>query len=107
MMFLNNLFEKCIRFRILNPKVLSVANSCDYNEMAKIVYRQMPAPRDLPPKSPPPPARVRMQKPPTVEANFQCKSPGVRGGIVMAKIDSCITRCINAFDKTLIDTNLS
>ena len=37
--------------QILNPKVLSVANSCDENPyMAKIVYRQVgPTPKRSPP----------------------------------------------------------
>ena len=47
--------------------MLSVANSCDYNEnskkMSKIVYRQMPAPRDLPPQIPAPRVKIKMQKP--------------------------------------------
>ena len=35
----------------ITPEVISVTNSCDYNEnskLAKIVFRQMPAPWDLP-----------------------------------------------------------
>ena len=43
--------------QILNPKLLSVANSCDKNEnqkMAKIVHRHMPASHDLPQKIPSP-----------------------------------------------------
>ena len=46
--------------------------------MAKIAYREMPAPRDLP-KQIPPGAKIRMQKPQS-GANFRCKSPAVRGG---------------------------
>ena len=51
----------------------------------------MPAPRELPQQHPrpPPPAKLGC-KSLRVEANFWCKSPGVRGGMVMAKIDSCI-----------------
>ena len=74
--------EKRIKFQILNPKVLSVANSCDYNEipkMAKIVYRQMPAPRDLFPKIPATGQKLGC-KSPRVGENFRCKSPGVRRG---------------------------
>ena len=44
--------------------------------MAKIVYRQMSAPRELSQQIPP--AKGRMQKP-QGGANFWCKSPGVRG----------------------------
>ena len=47
--------------------------------MAEIVYRQMPAPRDIPQKMPAPRAKIRMQKPQS-GGEFQCKSPGVRGG---------------------------
>ena len=46
--------------------MLSVANSCHYNENSKnskIVYRQMPAPRELPQQIPAPRAKGRMQKP--------------------------------------------
>ena len=49
----------------------------------------MPAPRELPQQIPAPLAKARMQKP-QVGANFWYKSLGVRGGMVMAKIDSCI-----------------
>ena len=48
--------------------------------MAEIVYRQMPTPRDLPKKNPRPPGEKLGCKSPRVGANFQCKSPGVRGG---------------------------
>ena len=50
----------------VNPKVLSVANSCHYNEnskMANIVYRQMPTPWELPQQIPAPQAKAWMQKP--------------------------------------------
>ena len=59
--------------------------------MVKIVNRQMPVPRELPQQIPTPWAKARMQSL-RVGANFWCKSPGVCGGMVMAKIDSCITR---------------
>ena len=55
--------------------------------MAKIVYSQMPAPRDLPQQIPR--AKIRVQKPQN-GAKFRCKSPGVREEMVMAKIDSWI-----------------
>ena len=59
--------------------------------MAKIVYRQMPAPRELSQQIPAPRAKARMQSP-RVGANCWCKSPGVRGGMVMDEIDTCITK---------------
>ena len=54
--------------------------------MAKIVYRQMPAPWELVLA---PRAKARVQKP-HGGANFWYKSPGVRG-MAMDKIDACIT----------------
>ena len=65
--------------QILNPKVLSVpilAITMKIPKMAKVVYRQMPAPRDLPPKIPALRAKIRMQKP-QIGGNFLCKSSGV------------------------------
>ena len=46
--------------------MLSVASSCHYNgnsKMAKIVYRQMPAPRELSQQIPAPRLKARTQKP--------------------------------------------
>ena len=46
--------------------MLSVANSCHYNENfknGKNVYGQMPSLGNYPQKSPPPGAKARMQKP--------------------------------------------
>ena len=58
--------------------------------MAEIVYRQMPAPRDIPQKIPAPRAKIRMQKPQS-GGEFSVQIPGgARGGMVMAKIDNCI-----------------
>ena len=58
--------------------------------MAKIVYRQMPAPWKLPQQMPAPRQKLEC-KSPRVGANFWCKSPGVRGGrMVMDEIDTCI-----------------
>ena len=58
--------------------------------MAEIVYRQMPAPRDIPQKMPAPRAKIRMQKPQS-GGEFSVQIPGgARGGMVMAKIDNCI-----------------
>ena len=59
--------------------------------MAEIVYRQMPAPRDIPQKIPAPRAKIRMQKPQS-GGEFSVQIPGGArgGGMVMAKIDNCI-----------------
>ena len=60
--------------------------------MEKIVYRQMPAPRDLPQQIPAPRAKARMQKP-QGGGKFLVQIPGgARGGMVMTKIDSCIKK---------------
>ena len=62
-------------------------------KMAEIVYRQMPAPRDIPQKMPTPQAKIRMQKPQS-GGEFSVQIPGgARGGMVMAKIDNCIIDC--------------
>ena len=48
--------------------------------MAEIVYRQMPAPRDIPQKIPAPRAKIRMQKPQS-GGEFSVQIPeGARGG---------------------------
>ena len=60
--------------------------------MADIVYRQMPAPRELPQQIPAH-GQILGCKSPRVRANFWCKSLGVRGGgggMVMDEIDTCI-----------------
>ena len=65
--------------------------------MAEIVYRQMPAPRDIPQKIPAPRAKIRMQKPQS-GGEFSVQIPGGArggGGMVMAKIDNCIRLAIN------------
>ena len=49
-------------------------------EIAKIVYRQMPAPQDLPQQIPASREKARMQEPQS-GAHFWCKSPGVRDGM--------------------------
>ena len=49
-------------------------------KMAEIVYRQMPAPRDIPQKIPAPRAKIRMQKPQS-GGEFSVQIPGgARGG---------------------------
>ena len=50
--------------------------------MAKIVYRQMPAPRELPQQIPAPGQKLGCKSP--RGANVWCKSPGVRGGQIPA-----------------------
>ena len=57
--------------------------------MARIIYRQMTVPRELP-QQPPPPGQKLGYKSPRMRANFWCKSTGVLGGMVMAKSDNCI-----------------
>ena len=61
--------------------------------MAKIVYRQMPAPRELPQQIPAPRAKARMQKP---QGGSKClvQIPGGarKGGMVMDEIDTCINK---------------
>ena len=42
-------------------------------------------------------AKARIQKP-QGGANFWCKSSGVRGGIVMDEIDTCIEHCKGSFE---------
>ena len=60
--------------------------------MAEIVYRQMPAPRELSQQIPAPWAKARMQKPQGV-GKFLVQIPrGARGGeMVMDEIDTCIS----------------
>ena len=59
-------------------------------KMANIVYRQMPAPRELPQQISAPEQKLGC-KSPRVGANFWCKSPGVHGGMIMDEIDTCIS----------------
>ena len=58
--------------------------------MAKIVYKQMPAPRELSQKIRPPPAKVRMQKSKGGGGKFLVQIPGGARGMVMDEIDTCI-----------------
>ena len=59
-------------------------------KVAKTVYRQMPANRDLSQQIPDPGQKLG-PKSPRAGTNFKCKSTGVHGeGMVTAKIDSCI-----------------
>ena len=78
----------------INPKVLSVTNSCHYNEnskMAKIVCRQIGC------------------KSPRVGANVWCKSSRVRGGggggggIVIDEIDTCVRSFMSELNKSFHD----
>ena len=58
--------------------------------MAKIVYRQMPTPRELPQQMPAPRAKARRQKP-QGGGKFLVQIPGgAQGGMVMDEIDTCI-----------------
>ena len=59
-------------------------------KMAKIVYRQRPAPRDLLQQIPTSRAKAGMQKPQGGE-KFLVQIPGGARGVVMEKIDGCIT----------------
>ena len=67
----------------INPKLLT--SILEIAKMAKIVYRQMPTPLNYPNKSP----QKLACKSPWVGANF-CKSPGVREGMIMDEIGTCI-----------------
>ena len=60
--------------------------------MAKIVYREIPAPQELPQQMPTPWAKARMQKP-QGGGKFLVQIPrgGRGGGMVMDEIDTCIT----------------
>ena len=60
-------------------------------KIAKIVYRQMPAPRELSQQIPAPRAKARMQKSQSV-GKFLVQIPGDArgGGMVMDEIDTCI-----------------
>ena len=65
----------------INPKVSSVASSCHYNrnsKMAKIGYRQMPAPPELSQQIPAPWAKARMQKAPGWGQFFGANPRGAR-----------------------------
>ena len=57
--------------------------------MAKIVYRQMPAPQELSQQIPAPGQKLGC-KSPRVGGKFFMQIPGVRGGMVMDEIDTCI-----------------
>ena len=56
---------------------------------ANIVYRQMPAPRELPQQIPAPGQKARMQKP-QGGGKFLVQIPGGARGMVMDEIDTCI-----------------
>ena len=58
-------------------------------KMAKIVYRQMPAPRELSQQILAPRAKARMQKP-QGGGKFLVQIPGGARGMVMDEIDTCI-----------------
>ena len=54
--------------------------------MAKIVYRQMPAPRELPQQMPAPRAKARMQKPQGGGKFLVQIARGARGGWLWIKL---------------------
>ena len=56
--------------------------------MAKIVYRQMPTPQELPQQIPTPLAKARIQK---GRGKFLEQIPGGPRGMVMDEIDTCIS----------------
>ena len=78
----------------INPKVLSVASSAIIRKipkMVKIVYRQMPAPRELSQHIPAPGQKLGC-KSPRVGANFGANPRECAGGgVVMDEIDTCIS----------------
>ena len=57
--------------------------------MAKIVYRQMPAPRELSQQIPAPRVKARMQEP-QGGGKFFVQIPGGARVMVMDEIDTCI-----------------
>ena len=60
--------------------------------MAKIVYRQMPAPRELSQQIPAPWAKARMQKPQGGGKFFGANPQGCTGeGLIKDEIDTCIS----------------
>ena len=71
--------------------------------MAKIVCRQMPALRELPQQIPASQAKARIQKPQD-GGKFLVQIPMGARGVIMAKIDTCITSKENnkGTNKTLI-----
>ena len=58
--------------------------------MAKIVYRQMPTPQELPQQISTPLAKGSMQKP-QGRGKFLEQIPGGAWGMVMDEIDTCIS----------------
>ena len=92
---LNNFLSKHkISEHQINPKVLSVASSCHYNgnsKNGKNRFQTNARPSGAIPTNPRPRAKARMQKP-QGGGKFWCKSPGVRGGMVMDEIDTCISK---------------
>ena len=85
----------------INPQVLSVVNSCHYNENSKngknCLYTNA-LPSGATPTNPPPGQKLGCESP-RVGANFWCKSPGVRGGVAMDEIDTCIMLLANRYFK--------
>ena len=72
--------------------------------MAKIVDRQMPAPRELSQQIPAPRAKARMQKPQSGGKFLVQISGGVRGEVVMDEIDTCISQHFRRLTKIICRT---
>ena len=92
---LNNFLLKLIKFQSNKQQSVVSPQFCHNNgipKMAKIVCRQMPAPRELSQQipAPPPPAKGRMQKPQGGDKYLVQIPGGARGGMVMDEIDTCI-----------------
>ena len=77
--------------------------------MAKSVYRQMPAIRELSQQIPAPRLKARMQKPQGGGKFLAQISGGERGGMVMDETDTCMNISVFLPDKNLFywnETNL-
>ena len=68
----------------INPKVLLVASSCDYNGNSK--WQKIPAPRELSQQIPNPWPKARMQKPPGGGKFLVLIPRSVRGGWLWMKL---------------------
>ena len=92
----NLLLKHKISKQQINPKVLSVASSCHCNgisKMAKIVYRQMATPQELPQQIPTSFQKLGCKR---AGANFWSKSLGVhRGWLWMKLIPVLVLRYIS------------
>ena len=92
--WINFFYKTCttLEQQILNPRVLSVANSRSNNKNSKNGKNRLQTntrPSGPTPKIPPPGQKLG-RKSPRVGVDFRCKSPGWAGEMVMAKNYSCI-----------------